>query len=146
MAAPRPALGHYRGGSLTHPMLVTCVLHIRSEGHREPRNEVGSLSPAERLVGFEPGTIRFWWQRLNPLGHYYYYSITHYYSVTHYYSINKKRSIKNIYYLQEKHYITKNDKTAVHFTNYGYRYVRLFKKDNCSLINKKAGIQWLHQQ
>ena len=37
-------------------MLITCVLHIRHEGHREPRNEVGSLSRTERLVGFEPGT------------------------------------------------------------------------------------------
>ena len=82
MTAPRPTLGHYRGDSLTHPMLITCVLHIRPEGHRElmlitcvlrirregqqkPRNEVGSLSPAERLVGFEPGTFRFLLQRLN---------------------------------------------------------------------------------
>ena len=48
-------------------MLITCILHIRPEGHREPRNQVGSLSPAERLVGFEPGTFRFWSQRLNPL-------------------------------------------------------------------------------
>ena len=82
MTAPRPTLGHYRGDSLSHPMLITCVLHIRPEGHRElmlitcvlrirpkgqqkPRNEVGSLSPAERLVGFEPGTFRFLLQRLN---------------------------------------------------------------------------------
>ena len=50
-------------------MLITCVLHIWPEGHREPRNKVGSLSPAERLVGFEPGTFRFLLQRLNPLGH-----------------------------------------------------------------------------
>ena len=28
LAAPRPTLGHYQGGSLTHPMLITCVLHI----------------------------------------------------------------------------------------------------------------------
>ena len=69
LAAPRPTLGHYQGGSFTHPMLMTCILHIRTEGHREPRSEVGSLSPAERLVGFEPGTFRFWSQRLNPLGH-----------------------------------------------------------------------------
>ena len=34
-------------------MLIPCVLHIRPEGHREPRSEVGSLSPAERLVWFE---------------------------------------------------------------------------------------------
>ena len=82
MTAPRPTLGHYRGDSPTHSMLITCVLHIRPEGHRElmlitcvlrirpegqqePRNEVGSLSPAERLVGFEPGTFRFLLQRLN---------------------------------------------------------------------------------
>ena len=69
LAAPRPTLGHYRGGSLTHTMLITCVLHIRPEGNREPRNEVGSLSPAEHLVGFEPGIFPFWWQRLDPLGH-----------------------------------------------------------------------------
>ena len=62
-------LGHYRGGSLTHPMLITCVLHARPESHREPRNEVGSLNPAEHLVGFEPRTFRFWSQRLNLLGH-----------------------------------------------------------------------------
>ena len=59
LAAPRPTLGHYRGDSLTHPILITAFLHIRPEGHREPRSEVGSLGPAERLVGFEPGTFRF---------------------------------------------------------------------------------------
>ena len=56
LAAPRPTLGHYRGDSLTNPMIITAFLHVRSEGHREPRSEVGSLSSAERLVGFEPGT------------------------------------------------------------------------------------------
>ena len=60
---------HYRGGSLTHPMLITCVLHIRPEGQLEPPNEVGFLSQAERLVGSEPRTFRFWSQFLNPLGH-----------------------------------------------------------------------------
>ena len=59
LAAPRPTLGHYRGGSLTHPMLITCVLHIRPEGYWDPRSEVGSLSTAEHLVGFEPETFRF---------------------------------------------------------------------------------------
>ena len=68
LAAPPPTLGLYRGGSLTHPMLITCVLHIRPEGHEELRNEVGSLSSAECLVEFEPGTFRFWSQRLHPLG------------------------------------------------------------------------------
>ena len=35
-------------------MLITAFIHVRPEGHREPRNEVGSLSPAEHLAGFEP--------------------------------------------------------------------------------------------
>ena len=66
MAAPLPTLG--RGQP--HPLDVNhCVLYFRPEGHEEPRSDVGSLSPAERLVGFEPGTFRFSLQRLNPLGH-----------------------------------------------------------------------------
>ena len=69
MAAPRPTCGHYQGGSLIHSMLITCVLHIPPEGYREPRSEVGSLWPAEHLVGFEPGTFLFWSKRLNPIGH-----------------------------------------------------------------------------
>ena len=53
-----------------HPPNVNrCVLHFRPEGHWKPRNKVGSLSPAERLVGIELGTFRFLLQRLNPLGH-----------------------------------------------------------------------------
>ena len=58
LAAPRLTLGHYRGGNLTHPMLITCALHILPEGHWEPCNEVGSLSPAEGLVGFKLRTFR----------------------------------------------------------------------------------------
>ena len=69
LATPRPTLGHYWGDCLTHPMLITCVLHIGPKGHWESCNEVGSLGPAEHLVGLEPGTFRFWSQRLNPLGH-----------------------------------------------------------------------------
>ena len=67
LVAPWPALGHYRGDSLTHLMLITAVLHFQPKGHQEPRNKVGSLSPAEHLVGFEPGTFRFLLQCLNPL-------------------------------------------------------------------------------
>ena len=62
MAAPWPTLGHYRGGSLTHPMLIICILYIRPEGHWEPHNKVGSPSPAECLAGFEPRTFLFWSQ------------------------------------------------------------------------------------
>ena len=69
MAVPWPTLGHYQGDSLTNPMLITAFIHIWPKGHREPCNEVGSLSPAERLASFELGTFRFLLQRVNPLGH-----------------------------------------------------------------------------
>ena len=59
LADPRPTLGHSQGDNLTNPMLIAAFYLIRPEGHREPCNEVGSLSPAERLAGFEPGTFRF---------------------------------------------------------------------------------------
>ena len=42
-----------RTASLT--WLSYCV--FQPEYHWEPRNDVGSLSPAERLVGFEPGSF-----------------------------------------------------------------------------------------
>ena len=67
LAVPRPTFGHSQGD--VNPMLITAFVHVQPKGHREPRNKVGSLSPAERLVGFEPGTFRFLLQRLNPLGH-----------------------------------------------------------------------------
>ena len=60
---------HYWGGSLTHPMLITASFYVCPKVHWEPPNEVGSLTPAEHLVGFDPGTFRFWLQCLNPLGH-----------------------------------------------------------------------------
>ena len=69
LTVPRSTFGHSQGDSLTNRMLITAFAHIQPEGHLEPRNEVGSLSPAERLAGFEPGTFRFLLQRLNPLGH-----------------------------------------------------------------------------
>ena len=59
LAAPRPTLGHYLGGSLTYPMLITTFLHIRPDGHQEPRSDVASLSPIERLAWFESGTFQF---------------------------------------------------------------------------------------
>ena len=33
------------------PMLITTFLHVRLKGHREHRNEVEFLRPAESLVG-----------------------------------------------------------------------------------------------
>ena len=35
LAAPQPTLGHYRGGSLTHRMLITCVFTYSTR--RSPR-------------------------------------------------------------------------------------------------------------
>ena len=52
-------LGHSQGDSLTNLMLITAFVQVQPEGHREPCKEAGSLSPAERLAGFEPGTFRF---------------------------------------------------------------------------------------
>ena len=69
LAVPKPTLGHYWGGSVTHPMLITELLHVRPKSHREPHNEVGSLSLAERLLGFELETFQFWWQCPNSLWH-----------------------------------------------------------------------------
>ena len=40
-------------------MLIIAFQLIWPEGHMEPRNDVGSLSPTEHLVGFEPGTFGF---------------------------------------------------------------------------------------
>ena len=57
LAVPRPTLGHFRGDSLTHRMLITGLFKFRLQGRQEPRNEVGSLRPAKRLVGFKPGTF-----------------------------------------------------------------------------------------
>ena len=59
LAVSRPTLGHSQGDSLTKPMLITAFVQIQPEGHQEPCNEVGSLSPVKRLAGFELGTFQF---------------------------------------------------------------------------------------
>ena len=69
LAAPWLTLGHYRRHSLTYPMLITAFYIFDPRVTGNLLGEVGSLSPAERLVGFEPGTFRFWLQHLHPLGH-----------------------------------------------------------------------------
>ena len=56
--------GHYRGHGLTHLMLIRAVIQFWQEDHREPHNEDGSLSPAEQLEGFKPGTIGFYHKTL----------------------------------------------------------------------------------
>ena len=44
-------------GALSRGRPHTRFLTFRPEGHHELCNEVASLSPAERLVGFEPETF-----------------------------------------------------------------------------------------
>ena len=41
----------------SNPMLISMFSLFGPEGHWEPCNKVGSLSPAEHLVGFEPRTF-----------------------------------------------------------------------------------------
>ena len=56
---PTANFGILSRGQPHSPDVNHCILHIQPEGHREPRSEVGSLSPAEPLVGFELVTFQF---------------------------------------------------------------------------------------
>ena len=49
---PTTNFGLFSRGSLTNLMLITALYLCWPEGHWEPCNKVGSLSPAKRLVGF----------------------------------------------------------------------------------------------
>ena len=55
MAVSQPTLSHSQGDSLTN-LLITVFVQVQPKGHREPCKEVGSLSLAKHLVGFELGT------------------------------------------------------------------------------------------
>ena len=57
-ATPRPTLGSYLGRSLIYPMLITAFLHIWREGHREPRNEVGSLRILPLVICFLKSKVK----------------------------------------------------------------------------------------
>ena len=59
-------LGHHRGDSLTHPMLITAFYIFDPKVIGSLVTRFGSLSPAERLLWCEPGTFRFLLQRFNP--------------------------------------------------------------------------------
>ena len=69
LPAPRQTFGHYRGGNLIYLMLISVFSLVWPEGHREPCNEVVSLSLAEDLMRFELRTFWFLSQCLNSLGH-----------------------------------------------------------------------------
>ena len=56
LAFVRLNLGHWKGGSLTHPMLITTLFEVRPEGDWEPRNEVGSQSLENASVKFHSWT------------------------------------------------------------------------------------------
>ena len=75
LAISRPTLSHYWRDSLTHPILIT-EFYLFWSSHCEPRDEVVSLSPAERLpllvatpypLGQSPqkGNIFQYWQKCN---------------------------------------------------------------------------------
>ena len=57
-------LAHYRGNSLTQPMLINAFLHFWLEGQPEPQSEVESLKPQRA-----PNKVWTGIQRFNPLGH-----------------------------------------------------------------------------
>ena len=56
---PKANFGPRQRRSLSNPMVIThSELQIRLEVCREPRNDVGSISPVERPAGFERGAFR----------------------------------------------------------------------------------------
>ena len=50
---PTGNFGPLSGGQPHSPYANHCILHISPESHQEPRDEIGSLSPAKCIVGFE---------------------------------------------------------------------------------------------
>ena len=58
-----------RGGTLTHPVLITAQVLFRPEGHQEPRNKVGLQILAEKTVELELGTFQNRKKRAIPLYH-----------------------------------------------------------------------------
>ena len=63
LAAPQSTLGHYWEDSLIHSMLNNVFYNFDTKSlgaHWIP-------SPTEPLAGFEPGTLQFWMESLNPL-------------------------------------------------------------------------------
>ena len=60
LAALHPTLCHYWGDSLSQSMFITVVLSFGTKCHWESRNEIGSLSPAEQLLGLESWIVWFY--------------------------------------------------------------------------------------
>ena len=76
LTAPRPNLGHYQGDSVNHSIIL-----LKLKGYMEPHNKAGSLTPAEHLVGFEPGAFQFY---LSTRTEYLFRSLQYLFSSQHY--------------------------------------------------------------
>ena len=50
-------LSHWQGDNFTHLMLITMLFHVRSGGHQEPWNEVGSQSLTKGISGIWAGNL-----------------------------------------------------------------------------------------
>ena len=57
LIAIRPTLGHWQGGSLTHPTLITTLFQARPERHGEPCNAVRFQSLTERISRIRAGNL-----------------------------------------------------------------------------------------
>ena len=57
LAVPWPALGHHQGDRVIDPVLIFALFKFQPKSHWGPHNNVGFLSPPERLVKFEPETF-----------------------------------------------------------------------------------------
>ena len=58
MTAPQTTLGYSQRNSLSSDLIILLAT-FRSEGYRETRNKIGSLSPPKHLVESALGTFRF---------------------------------------------------------------------------------------
>ena len=60
LVSPRQYLGHWRGGTLIHPMLIIHCPSVESpEGQWDPHIKTGTRNPLERPNGFVPSTLQF---------------------------------------------------------------------------------------
>ena len=57
LVTQRPTLGHWRGDSLTQPMLITMQFLVQPEGYGEARNKVVSKILVECISGIQTGDI-----------------------------------------------------------------------------------------
>ena len=56
---PTTNFGAFLRGSFFYSMLIIIFVKLRLESHREPRNEIELLTPAESPAEFKLGTFQF---------------------------------------------------------------------------------------